>query len=87
MALGVADQGGDIVGVGEEGVGEDLGTWEGEGGDGLGAEGDLVEVGGQKGCHGYVCSFGVTMRSCLVEHVLSRSGWCLSMFSKQSGFV
>lgn len=39
------------MGRGEQGVGEDFGAGEGEGGDGGGAEGDLVEVGLEEGCH------------------------------------
>ena len=46
----IADEGGDVVG-GEEGVGEDFWGREGEVGDGGCAEGDLVEVGGEEGCH------------------------------------
>lgn len=46
VLLGVADEFSDVVGVVEEGVGEALRAGEGQVGDGGGAEGDLVEVGG-----------------------------------------
>lgn len=51
MLLGIADQGGNVMVGGEEGIGKDFRAGEGEVGDGLGAEGDLVEVGGEERGH------------------------------------
>lgn len=53
VGLGVTDQRGDVVG-GEEGIGELFWGREGEVGDGLAAEGDLLEVGGEEGGHDYI---------------------------------
>ena len=54
MLLGIADQGGNIMVGREKSIGEDFGAGKGEVGDGLGAEGDLVEVGGEDGGHNYL---------------------------------
>lgn len=44
VGLGVADERGDVVGGGEEGIGEGFGAGEGQVGDTSAAEGDLLEV-------------------------------------------